>query len=106
MTITEGPNTASAWSMSNTEPRVQLAVEPTAVSNPGILPEVLQLRPPVAPTESNLTQLPLVGPSMSVFCKKTGVLLSTHCADGRSITLQIRKLGTFESIFIQEYYSY
>ena len=57
------------------------------------------LSTPVAPTESNLLQLPLVGPSMNVTCETIGMELSTRCTDGRSTlhtpSTLFRHVGSF-----------
>ena len=90
MRSTEGPNVSSIESISSTGPRVKAvpaASDPAilgvqevsavqsleimrvlAVMNPEILPVLLST--PVAPTESNLLQLPLVGPSVNVSAKQ------------------------------------
>ena len=70
--------TPTKGSTSSIEPRNTWSKAVSAVQNLELLrailaaynPEILPvLSTPAAPTESNLLQLPLVGPSVNIFCK-------------------------------------
>ena len=107
MNSTEGPNTASTGSMITTEPRVQTAqykhaknlavVKSIQSTEPGFTESTRSVPVYFLNTANTLRstlaacapgkQLPptsIVGPSVTVFCEKTGTKLSKRCTDGNN----------------------